>query len=106
MDAQGKEPTESLSFYQRAVELDPQFAMAYGAMGTDYYDLNEYNLAGQYYRKAFDLSGRTSAKEKLNIQAHYYARSQKDSLEGIKIYQLWTATYPHDLAPWANLANH
>jgi len=105
MSAQGKDETETLPFYQRAVELDPQFAMAYGAMATDYYNLNEFNLASQYYRKAFELSDRVSVKEKLEIQAHYYCEGQGDLLEGIKAYWMWTGTYPHDWVPWVNLAN-
>jgi DNA-binding winged helix-turn-helix (wHTH) protein/predicted Zn-dependent protease len=105
MSAQGKSETEILPFYQRAVELDPQFAMAYGAMATDYYNLNEFNLASQYYRKAYELSDRVSVKEKLEIQAHYYCEGQGDLLEGIKAYRMWTETYPHDWVPWVNLAN-
>jgi DNA-binding winged helix-turn-helix (wHTH) protein/Flp pilus assembly protein TadD len=105
MSAQGKSETETLPFYQRAVELDPQFAMAYGAIATDYYNLNEFNLASQYYRKAYELSGRVSVKEKLEIQAHYYCEGQGDLLEGIKTYSMWTETYAHDWVPWVNLAN-
>ncbi len=105
IDALGKDPTEALPLYQRAVELDPQFAMAYGAMATSYYNLNEFALAAKHYRKAFDLSGRVSAKERFNIEAHYYGESQKDLVQGIKTYQLWAATYPRDWIPWANVAN-
>jgi len=105
MSAQGKSETETLPFYQRAVELDPQFSMAYEAIATDYYNLNEFNMASQYYRKAFELSARVSVKEKLEIQAHYYCEGQGDLLEGIKVYRMWTETYPHDWVPWVNLAN-
>jgi DNA-binding winged helix-turn-helix (wHTH) protein/tetratricopeptide (TPR) repeat protein len=105
LDAQGKSEDETLPFYQRAVELDPQFAMANGAIATEYYNLNEYHLASQYYRKAFELSDRVSAKEKLAIQAHYYCEGQKDVLQGIKVYWMWAGTYPHDWLPWVNLSN-
>jgi len=101
----GKEETETLPMFQRAVELDPQFAMAYAAIATDYYNLNEYKLAAPYYQKAFDLSGQVSEKEKLYIRAHYYADSQKDMEQGIKEYQLWAETYPRDWGPWLNIAN-
>jgi DNA-binding winged helix-turn-helix (wHTH) protein/tetratricopeptide (TPR) repeat protein len=103
--AQGKSETETLPFYQKAVELDPRFAMAYGAMASDYYNLNEYNLASQYYRKAFELSGNVSAKEKLEIQAHYYCEGQEDLLQGMQVYRMWADTYPHDWVPWVNLTN-
>jgi eukaryotic-like serine/threonine-protein kinase len=105
MDAQGKNEAETLPFYQHAVELDPQFAMAYGAMANEYYNLSEPNLAAQFYKKAFDLSGRVSAKEKLILQAHYYSEGQQDMEQGINIYRQWTQTYPNDWVPWVDLAN-
>ncbi|MGB6744932.1 MAG: winged helix-turn-helix domain-containing protein [Terracidiphilus sp.] len=105
MDAQGKNETETLPFYQHAVELDPQFAMAYGAMGNEYYNLSEPNLAAQFYKKAFDLSDRVSAKEKLVLQAHYYSEGEQDMEQGINIYRQWTETYPSDWVPWVDLAN-
>ncbi|MGA3159817.1 MAG: winged helix-turn-helix domain-containing protein [Terracidiphilus sp.] len=105
LGAQGKSEIETLPFYQRAVELDPQFAMAYGAIGSEYYNLSEYNIASQYFRKAFELSGRISAKEKLILQAHYYCEGEKDVLQGIQVYWMWAGAYPHDWAPWLNLAN-
>jgi DNA-binding winged helix-turn-helix (wHTH) protein/tetratricopeptide (TPR) repeat protein len=105
LTAQGKSETETLPFYQKAAELDPQFAMAYGAIATDYYNMGEFNLASQYIRKAFELSDRVSAKERLTIQAHYYAEGRKDMQQGISTYRQWTAIYPNDWIPWVNLAN-
>ncbi len=105
MDAEGKSETETLPFYQHAVELDPQFAMAYGAMANEYYNLSEPNLAAQFYMKAFELSDRVSAKEKLILAAHYYSEGQQDMEQGITTYRQWTETYPSDWAPWVDLAN-
>ncbi len=101
----GKEETETLPMFQRAVELDPQFAMAYAAIATDYHNLNEFKQAAPYYQKAFDLSGQVSEKERLYIRAHYYADSKNDLEQGIKEYQLWGETYPRDWGPWLNIAN-
>ena len=61
--------------------------------------------AAEYYKKGFDLSDRLSMREKLVIQAHYYSESQKDVQQGIKTFQLWAATYPHDWVPWVDMAN-
>ena len=105
MDAQGKNETETLPFYERAIELDPQFAMAYGAIGNEYYNLSEPNLAAQFYKKAFDLSDRVSTKEKLVLAAHYYSEGQQDMERGINTYRQWTETYPNDWVPWVDLAN-
>jgi tetratricopeptide (TPR) repeat protein len=100
----GKDETETLPVFQRAVELDPDFAMANVAIATDYYNLNEQKLAQPFYQKAFDLSGRVSEKERLYIRAHYYADSQHDLDQGIKEYRLWAETYPRDWGPWLNIA--
>jgi DNA-binding winged helix-turn-helix (wHTH) protein/tetratricopeptide (TPR) repeat protein len=105
MEALGKEGSEILPFYQQAVELDPQFSMAYAAMGGQYYNLSESDLASQNLQKAFDLSVHGNAREKLSIESHYYAYGVNDLQRGIQTYQLWTATYPQDWVPWQNLAN-
>ncbi|MGD0444852.1 MAG: winged helix-turn-helix domain-containing protein [Edaphobacter sp.] len=100
----GKDEIETLPVFQRAVELDPDFAMANAAIATDYNNLNEQKLAQPFYQKAFELSGRVSEKERLYIRAHYYADSQKDLDQGIKEYRLWAETYPRDWGPWLNIA--
>lgn len=105
MEAEGKEAPEILPFYQRAVELDPQFAMAYGAMAVQYYNSSESTLAAQNFKKALDLSSHVNVREKLTIQSRYYSYGINDLLQGIKACQLWTATYPQDWVPWQNLAN-
>jgi DNA-binding winged helix-turn-helix (wHTH) protein/tetratricopeptide (TPR) repeat protein len=105
MQLHGKDETETLPFFQRAVELDPKFAMAYGAIGSDYYNLNEMNLAAQYYKKAVDLSGPVSAKEKLILKAHYYAEARNDLPHGIETYRQWAQIYPNEWTPWADMAN-
>jgi DNA-binding winged helix-turn-helix (wHTH) protein/tetratricopeptide (TPR) repeat protein len=101
LNAQGKGELETLPFFQKAVELDPKFAMAYDAIANDYFNLNQYSLAGEYYKKAFELSGHVSEREKFGIQGHY----EKDVEQRIKLFQLWAATYPYDSMPWFDLAS-
>jgi DNA-binding winged helix-turn-helix (wHTH) protein/tetratricopeptide (TPR) repeat protein len=103
--SQGKDENESLPLFQKAVELDPQFAMAYGQIANDYYNLSEFDQASLYYAKAFQLSGHVSEKEKLILQAHYYAEGEHDLENGIKTYTLWADTYPFDWPPLVNLCN-
>jgi tetratricopeptide (TPR) repeat protein len=105
MEAHGQTETDILPVLQRAVAIDPNFAMAYNSMGTQYYNLSEYKLASQAYSKAFALSGRVSAREKLAIEAHYYAEGQQDLEQGIRVYKTWAATYPNDWIPWNHLAD-
>jgi eukaryotic-like serine/threonine-protein kinase len=93
----------ALPNYQRAVELDPNFAMAYARLGTLYGNLGQSDLSEQNRKKAFELRDRASEREKLYIMAHYYADSgQLD--KGITAYELYKQTYPRDSIPPNNLA--
>jgi serine/threonine protein kinase len=56
---------ESVPFQKRAIELDPNFAMAYAYLGAIYGNLNQPNLATEYLKKAFDLRDRVTEREKL-----------------------------------------
>ena len=90
-------------FYQRAVELDPNFAMAYARLGTVYGNLGQSELAEEYRKKAFDLKDRASEHERLYITAHYYLDSGQID-KGIQAYELYKQTYPRDAIPMNNLA--
>src|SRR5262249_37793365 len=67
-----KSPTEAIPFYQRAVELDPKFAMAYAALGVAYHNLQQSSLATENLKKAYDLRDRVSEHERYRISALYY----------------------------------
>jgi DNA-binding winged helix-turn-helix (wHTH) protein/tetratricopeptide (TPR) repeat protein len=101
----GKEESDALPFFERAVELDAQFAMAQAAVATGYYSLGEYTVAGPYYQRAFDLSGQVSEKERLYIRAHYFADDKRDLWQGLRVYQMWADTYPKDWGPWLDMAD-
>src|ERR1700675_1680915 len=89
--------------YQRAVEIDPNFAMAYARLGTVYSNLGQTQLSEQNRQKVFELRDRASEREKLYIMSHYYADSgQLD--KGITAYELYIQTYPRDSIPFNNLA--
>ncbi len=89
--------------YQHAIDLDPNFAMAYARLGTVYNNLGQAELSEQNRQKAFELRDRASEREKLYIIAHYYADSgQLD--KGITAYELYCQTYPRDATPYNNLA--
>src|SRR5271163_770244 len=93
----------SLPDYQQAVELDPNFAMAYARLGAVYNNLGQTESSEQNRQKAFELRDRASEREKLYITSHYYADSgQLD--KGITAYELYRQTYPRDSIPFNNLA--
>jgi len=97
----GDDPA-SISFYQRAVELDPNFALAYARLGTVYNNLGESERAEEYRKKAFELSNRSSERERLYIVSHYYMDSGQFE-KGIASYELYRQTYPRDVTPTTNL---
>ncbi len=94
----------ALPLYQRATELDPNFAMAFARIGTAYSNLGQSELSEQNRQKAFQLRDRASEHEKLYIMAHYYSDSgQLD--KGITAWELYKQTYPRDSIPSNNLSN-
>jgi eukaryotic-like serine/threonine-protein kinase len=100
---QGRE-MESLPFYRRAVELDPNFAFVYARMGTIYSNTGEQGLAIQNTRKAYELRDRVSEREKLYIAEHYYQTVTGELEKEIETLQLYARTYPNDSVPSNNLS--
>jgi tetratricopeptide (TPR) repeat protein len=93
----------AIPLYKRAIELDPNFAMAYARLGTIYYNLGQTDLSEQYRQKAFELKDRASERESLYITSHYYA-DNGDIEKGIAAYELYKQTYPREITPHTNLA--
>jgi eukaryotic-like serine/threonine-protein kinase len=88
---------------KRAVELDPNFAMAYGTLGVSYNNLGARTLSTEALHKAFDLRERASEREKLYISAHYYETTGELD-KAAEIYEQWKQAYPRDNVPCDNLA--
>ncbi len=98
-------PAAAVPLLQQAIQLDPNFAMAYAALGTSYFNLGETSLAVQNTRKAYELRERVSEREKFYIEAHYHADVTGDLEKARKTYELWAQNYPRDVVPHANLAS-
>jgi serine/threonine protein kinase/tetratricopeptide (TPR) repeat protein len=94
---------EALPFYKRAAELDPNFAMAYARMGAVYGNIGDFRLSEGNTHKAFDLRERTSEREKLYINAHYYSDVTGETEKSIENYNLWIQTYPRDWTAHNNI---
>ena len=101
--AQTKGPTAALPLYQHAIELDPNFALAYQSLGNQYWNLQEYELANENYQKAYDLSGRVSENEKYAISSLYYSFATGELQKADQTYELWSQAYPRSYAPHNNL---
>jgi tetratricopeptide (TPR) repeat protein len=100
---QGLHDMRAIPHLKRAVELDPNFAMAYGTLGVSYNNLGAQTLSTEVLHKAFDLRERASEREKLYISAHYY-ESGGEIEKAIDIYEQWKLAYPRDSVPADNLA--
>ncbi|HEY6905499.1 MAG TPA: serine/threonine-protein kinase, partial [Candidatus Acidoferrales bacterium] len=94
----------AIGLFQRAISLDPNFAMAYARMGTAYSNLGQSALAAENTRKAYELRDRVSEWEKLYIASHYQNFVTSDLEAARKTYELWAQTYPRDSIPHQNLA--
>lgn len=97
--------SEAIPLFEHAVELDPNFAMAYAGLGGCYVNLQEPTIASPYFAKAFELRNHVSEREKFFISAHYYEFVTGELPKAIQTYQLWKQTYPRDVLAFGNLAN-
>jgi eukaryotic-like serine/threonine-protein kinase len=93
----------ALPYDQRAIELDPNFAMGYRAVGTDYNNLSEPARASQYLTKAFQLREHASEREKLTIAAAYYLYVTGELDKAAQTYREEIESYPRKDAAYANL---
>jgi tetratricopeptide (TPR) repeat protein len=93
----------AVPFFQRAIRLDPNFAMAYASLGTSYNNLGETSQAAENTRKAYELRERVSEREKFYIESHYHDFVTGDLEKGRQVYELWAQTYPRDTVPPNNL---
>jgi tetratricopeptide (TPR) repeat protein len=91
------------SQFQRAISLDPNFAMAYARLGTIYQNESQTVQAAENTRKAYELRDRVSDREKFYIDAHYYNLVTNNLEAAGKTYELWAQTYPQDSTVFGNI---
>jgi tetratricopeptide (TPR) repeat protein len=100
---QGKQ-ADSIAFYQRAIELDPNFALAYARLAATYQNLTQPASAALYAQKAYDLRDRVSERERYYISEKYTSYVTGDREEASRVLQAWEKSYPNDYVPHHNLA--
>jgi eukaryotic-like serine/threonine-protein kinase len=94
----------AIPLYKHAIELDPNFAIAYAHLGQSYANTGQSALAIESTKQAFERRERGSELEKLYISSHYYEIVTGEIEKAIETYQLWKRTYPRDSIPPNNLA--
>ena len=94
---------DSVPFFRRAIELDPQFALAYARLGTVYSNLGQPEESKKMTTKAYELRDRVSEAERYYIEARYYT-SQNDLAKALDVYTVWLATFPNEYTALTNAA--
>ena len=95
--------TAALPFWKRAVELDPNFAMAYSNLGTVYFNLNEGERGAENSRKAYELREKVSERERFLIEGNYYQFATGELEKAAQTFELWQQAYPRDDLPYRRL---
>jgi eukaryotic-like serine/threonine-protein kinase len=96
---------EAIPFFKRALELDPNFAVAYAGLGLAYANLGQASLSAENIRKAHSLRDRVSERERYRIAALYYDVVTGELEQASQVYELWAKSYPKDVVPRLNLGD-
>jgi eukaryotic-like serine/threonine-protein kinase len=99
----GRDFPQAQSFYQQAIQLDPNFAMAYARLGVTFSTQGALAKAVEYMKKAYDLREHVTERERMYIESSY-ENFQYDLPKALESYKLFAATYPRDAAAWNNMA--
>ena len=92
----------AIPYLKKAVELDPNFAVAYATLGVVYFNQARLTEGTEALNKAYELRDRASEREKLYIEAHYEDEVTLDAEKALGIYAQWRQTYPRDTVPYDN----
>jgi eukaryotic-like serine/threonine-protein kinase len=98
-----KGDAEAIPFMKRAIELDPNFAMAYVGLAVQYSNLGRASLAADNAKKAYDLRDRVSDRERYRISAFYFQYVTGEVEKATEAYELWAKSYLRDMVPHGNL---
>jgi DNA-binding winged helix-turn-helix (wHTH) protein/tetratricopeptide (TPR) repeat protein len=88
----------AVPLFQRAISLDPNFAMAYARMGTCYFNLYQTVRANDSVRRAYELREHLSEREWLYVASHYQLVVTGNLEEARKVFELLEQTYPREAA--------
>jgi eukaryotic-like serine/threonine-protein kinase len=95
---------DSVPLFRRAIELDPEFALAYGRLGTVYSNLGQTEESRKMTTRAYELREKVSEVERYYVEARYYSTVQNDATKALDTYKVWLATYPNDYTALTNAA--
>jgi serine/threonine protein kinase/tetratricopeptide (TPR) repeat protein len=96
---------DSLPIFKKAIELDPNFAMAYSALATINHNLGDSELARENATKAYELRDRVTEAEREAIEARYYSYVIGDLEKAAEVYAVAIQNYPDSAGAYNHLAN-
>jgi len=94
---------DAIPFFKKAVDIDPNFAMAWAEMGVSEGNEGRSQGSEQSLKKAFDLQERSSELERFYINGHYF-NTIGDLDKSVETYERWHKAYPRDSIPMNNLS--
>ena len=92
-------PPLAIAFYKHAVEIDPNFAVAYAWLGIWHTSIGESSIAAEYTRKAYELRGHASEPERYFVSAIYYKEVPGNLEKAEQTCKLWMQAYPRAEIP-------
>ena len=96
---------EAIPFYKKALELDPDFALAYTELAVVYRNTDQWKLAAEMTRKAYELRDAVSESEKLRITYYYHNFVNGELDKAIDTLELWRNTYPNFVVSYVSLSD-
>jgi eukaryotic-like serine/threonine-protein kinase len=90
---------QAIPFFKQAIELDPNFAMAYAYLGVMYGVLGEQSKSVENLSKSFQLRDRVTEAEKFFISSSYYLLATGEAEKSIQVSEIWAQAYPRDPTP-------
>jgi tetratricopeptide (TPR) repeat protein len=94
----------AIPLYKKAIELDPNFALAHGRLAAIFGNVGEEAQAREHARRAFELKDRVSERERLYLEYHYHDKVTGDIHQAIDALEVFRNTYPRDFVPPNNLS--
>jgi serine/threonine protein kinase len=96
---------EAIPYYERAVQIDPNLALAHAALGAAYTNVGDATQAAVAARTAFSLRDRMTAPARFNAESSYHFEVNGDSEASCSVLAQWVDAFPHDVIARINFSS-
>jgi hypothetical protein len=100
------EAMKAVPYFKRAIELDPEFSLAYARLGVAYANAREAKRSEEAARQAFLRRSRVSERERYEIETRYYDNVSGEVSKAVEVVEIWARTYPADPRPYNTLSTY